>query len=127
MKDEIRGWLTFVAEDLKMAELALQEGIYNQACFHAEQCAEKSLKAMILSKGQMPPHTHKLTDLLSLLPKNFHKSKREEIVLLDRFYIPTRYPDALPGTLPEGLPTQKDAEQAIKIARGIFEEISKTV
>lgn len=102
MKEEIKGWLSFAAEDLKMAELTFKEGIYNQVCFHAEQCAEKNLKAMILSKGQMPPHTHKTVDLLSLFPKNFLRSIREEILLLDRFYIPTRYPDALPGSLPEG-------------------------
>jgi len=75
----------------------------------------------------MPPHTHKLTDLLSFLPKNFHKSKRKEIILLDRFYVPTRYPDALPGTLPEGLPTQKDAEQAIKIARQLSIEVKQAI
>ena len=28
----------------------------------------------------------------------------------DRFYIPTRYPDEIPGSLPEGLPNKKDAE-----------------
>ena len=31
---------------------------------------------------------------------------------LDRYYLPTRYPDALPGMAPEGLPTRQDAEEA---------------
>jgi len=36
---------------------------------------------------------------------------------LDRFYIPTRYPDALPGMLAEGLPGQQDAQEALDLAR----------
>ena len=29
-------------------------------CFHAEQCAEKSLKSLILALGQVPSRTHDL-------------------------------------------------------------------
>ena len=36
--------------------------------------------------------------------------------LLDRFYIPTRYPDALAGALPTGLPDGTDAEEALAVA-----------
>lgn len=34
----------------------------------------------------------------------------------DRFYIPTRYPDALPGAPPEGLPGKRDADEAYRTA-----------
>ena len=44
-----------------------------------------------------------------------------DIQLLDRFYIPTRYPDALPGALPDDLPTRQDAEQALATAQQVFE------
>jgi len=44
-----------------------------------------------------------------------------ELQLLDRFYIPTRYPDALPGILPEGLPDAQDAAQALDLARQTLE------
>jgi HEPN domain-containing protein len=47
--------------------------------------------------------------------------------LLDRFYIPTRYPDALPGTLPEGMPAQKDAEEALNLARETLEVIVRSL
>ena len=46
-------------------------------------------------------------------------------MLLDRFYIPTRYPDALPGSLPQGLPRQADAEQAPRVARQVFDAIAQ--
>ena len=38
MKEEVRRWINFASEDLRMAELALNEGIYNQVCFHSQQC-----------------------------------------------------------------------------------------
>ena len=38
----------------------------------------------------------------------------------ERFYIPTRYPDALPGALPEGLPGREDAEEALATARQVL-------
>ena len=34
-------------------------------------------------------------------------------IVLDRFYIPTRYPDALPGGLSEGAPRREDADEAL--------------
>jgi len=42
---------------------------------------------------------------------------------LDRFYIPTRYVDALPGILPTGEPTQEDAEEALRDAKAIVAAI----
>lgn len=129
MKDEAKNWIEFASEDLKMAELALKEKIYNQVCFHSEQCVEKIMKGLILSSGHPHPKSHKLADLLVVLPETPFDDLREEVLLLDRFYAPTRYPDALPGILPEGLPTAKDAEEAIEIARQVFdkgkEEIEK--
>ena len=38
MNGAIERWLVFAREDLCMAELALAEGIFNQVCFHAQQC-----------------------------------------------------------------------------------------
>ena len=122
MKDEVKTWIEFAGEDLRMAQLALQENIYNQVCFHSEQCVEKAIKGLILHQGHLYPHSHKLADLLNSLssPSPFD-DLREAILLLDRFYIPSRYPDALPGMLPQGLPTEKDAGEAIDIARQVLE------
>src|SRR5690348_490459 len=100
-------WLAFAREDLRMAELAYGDGIWNQVCFHAQQCVEKMLKALLADQGFPVPQVHRLSDLLSRLDTassaRLHAAE-EDIRALDRFYIPTRYPDALPGTLPGGLP-----------------------
>ncbi|MCD6472604.1 HEPN domain-containing protein [Candidatus Aerophobetes bacterium] len=125
MKEEINKWIKFSEEDLRMAELALKEKIYNQVCFHSQQCIEKALKGFINSKEQVCPKTHKLADLLSYLSPSPFDYLTDIIIPLDRFYIPTRYPDALPGTLPEGLPVEKDVKEAIEVARLVLEKAEK--
>jgi HEPN domain-containing protein len=110
-----------------MAELALVDGIFNQVCFHAQQCVEKSIKALLESQGQVPPRTHRMADLLRLLPPDLLRDLRADLLLLDRFYIPTRYPDALPGMLPLGAPSQADAEEALDVARSAWTQITQVL
>jgi len=43
-------WMEFARQDLLMAELALNEGIFNRVCFHSQQCVEKCIK--VLNKTQ---------------------------------------------------------------------------
>lgn len=116
-------WLEFARQDLQMAELALKDGIYNQVCFHSQQCVEKCIKGLIADIGKAPPRTHSIVDLLSLLPTEYLPRLREDLAQLDIFYIPTRYPDALPGSLAEGMPGKDDALDAVSAARACWEEI----
>ena len=44
----------------------------------------------------------------------------DEVRALDRFYIPTRYPDTLPGTLPEGLPGEEEARETLALVRRVM-------
>lgn len=110
-------WFQLADEDWLMARFALEEGIYNQTCFHAQQGLEKILKGLLHEKKKPIPKTHHLKELLSHCRKYFPKLApfEEECLLMDRYYIPTRYPDALPGSLPEGLPNLEDAKKALDI------------
>lgn len=45
--------------------------------------------------------------------------------LLTLFYAPSRYPDAIPGSLPEGYPGRNLAEDAVKAARQIFHQAAR--
>lgn len=120
MNEQTERWLAFAREDLRMAELAIAEAIWNQACFHAQQCVEKILKAWLVERGEMPPRTHKLADLVVLLGEARFAGFANEVQALDRFYIPTRYPDALPGTLPEGLPNEEEARETLALVRRVM-------
>jgi HEPN domain-containing protein len=116
-------WLEFAHQDLQIAELALNEGIYNQVCFHSQQCVEKCLKGLMADQGKTPPRTHAIVDLLRLLPLDCLEDLREELAEMDVYYIPTRYPDALPGSLAEGMPRKEDAEEAFASARACWQAI----
>ena len=116
-------WLGFARQDLRIAELAMSEGLYNQVCFHSEQCVEKVLKAWLAEKGKKIPRTHSMADLLILIPADALADMAEEILLLDRFYIATRYPDALPGSLEEGMPSKDEAQESLDLAKRILENI----
>ena len=61
-------WLGFARQDLRIAELAMTDGLYNQVCFHSQQSVEKVLKAWLAENGKRIPHTHSMADLLPLVP-----------------------------------------------------------
>lgn len=124
MQSDEQRWLNFAREDLRVAELALEEEIFNQVCFHCQQSAEKSLKGLLVRQGKTPPRTHSMADLLRLLDPNPFEDINVELLLLDRFYIPTRYPDALPGSLPDGMPNKKDATDTLTTARQLLERVA---
>ncbi|MDR3603332.1 MAG: HEPN domain-containing protein [Syntrophaceae bacterium] len=84
-----------------MADLAFKEGI-------------------LANQGKTPPRTHSIVDILGLLPPGYLPDLRDAMSQMDIYYIPTRYPDALPGSLTEGLPGKEEATEAIATARALL-------
>ena len=119
-------WLSFAKEDARIAELAIQDGLYNQVCFHAQQCVEKSIKAWLAGNNKSIPRAHSMADLLTLVGPKF-PFPPESLYFLDQYYIPTRYPDALPGSLPDGLPNQQDAQEALAMAIKVLQKIESAL
>lgn len=107
-------WVVFAGNDVQTAEVLLREGIWNQVCFHSQQAAEKYLKSLI--DPEIRPRSHKIAVLIPLCDPQLPPELKREMLLLDRFYIPARYPDALPGALEEALPGKSDAEGAFAAA-----------
>lgn len=122
-------WILLATEDNKMAELAYNARLYNQACFHSQQGAEKYLKAFLLEKDRTFPKIHSLTELLMLASLKDKRllSLKNDCLYLDQFYVPTRYPDAPLGSLPEGAPKKEDAKKAMRILTKIMKLINKTL
>jgi len=123
MSEARERWLAFAHEDLRVAEIALPEGLFNQVCFHSQQCVEKALKALLAQSAVSLPRTHAVSELINLLPSGWLSGLREKLAHLDAYYIPTRYPDALPGDLPEGLPGKGEAEEALGLAREVMRRV----
>jgi len=118
-KDTSRDWLYFAQSDLLAAERLFEEELYHLVCFHAHQAIEKIFKGMMRSKGKNIPKTHDIISLYNaILPLVGELPvSDDDMGFVNRFYIPTRYPDTFPGALPEGLPTKDDAGRALEIAR----------
>ena len=67
---------------------------YDAVCFHAQQVAEKYLKAFLQQRGLAPPRTHSLIELLELcLPVDAAmETLRDSLVRLERYAVSYRYP-----------------------------------
>lgn len=113
-------WLRWAREDLEWAERGLQNPdlVPRPACMHAQQAAEKALKAALIVSGVEYPHRHNLNALRNLLPDGWNvKTEFPELGRLSVWVIDARYP----GDLPE--PDRGDADQAVEQARGVVASI----
>lgn len=62
-------------------------------CFHSQQCAEKYLKAYLISLGVLFSRTHDLVVLLNLIPEeDAFPVRPEHIKSLNRYSVEARYP-----------------------------------
>ena len=89
-------WRQKAEEDWIVAEreLSLRPAAYSVVCFHAQQCAEKYLKASLLEGGKQFPHTHDLEYLAGLAFDLLLglKELTDEIRWLTQFAVEVRYP-----------------------------------
>ncbi len=88
-------WLAYARRDLAMARMALPEGgAYESLCFHAQQAAEKAIKAVYRSRGHGFRYTHDIDDLLDGLdPRGIDVPEAIwEAADLTRFAWEMRYP-----------------------------------
>jgi HEPN domain-containing protein len=86
-------WMLSARSDLAYAEMPPPEGArYEQGCFHAQQAAEKALKALLLSRDQEPPYVHNIQALLDLLSRGgFVVEQVQEAAALTGYAVLTRY------------------------------------
>lgn len=61
-------WMAHAESDLRMARLGAEDSavLREQVCFHAQQAAEKALKAILLSRNIEFPYTHDIKGLLKI-------------------------------------------------------------
>jgi HEPN domain-containing protein len=112
----VREWLGKAQNDLLTATHTLKLGRRcptDTVCFHAQQCAEKHLKALLVLRGIDFPKTHDLEVLAARL-RNGPKPalSPDELARLKRYATVTRYPGA------EAIPLA-EARRAVAAARRI--------
>ena len=64
--DLVRGWLRKAESGRIALNASLEAGALDAACFHAQQAAEKYLKAFLTHAGLDFPPTHNLSKLVEL-------------------------------------------------------------
>ena len=111
-------WFTTAEDDNDSAVILKENGKFAHSCFHAQQAGEKALKAVWYFADADPwGHSIKklIEDLNSVDLKLYQRleSYTRMGMVLDRFYIPTRYPNGLPDITPDVAFADEDAEKCI--------------
>lgn len=120
--DEARRWLSQAQYDLQAARVNEQNGIYAWACFLCQQSAEKALKAFLYAQGEGPVIGHssfRLAQECTGFDPEFATIERA-CKKLDGYYIPTRYPNGLPGGVPHEVYDEIDAAEALEAATSVL-------
>lgn len=114
-------WLRYAEEDLITAETLLKQPQVppRQACWFAQQSAEKALKAALIFLQIDFPRTHDLDTLRDLVPESWQlKTAHPDLSNLTRWVVEAQYPEDRQGA------TETDASEAIEQARAIWTSIS---
>ncbi|HPC93810.1 MAG TPA: HEPN domain-containing protein [Sedimentisphaerales bacterium] len=109
-------WLRYAASDLALARASgVPDVMLESPCCHAQQCAEKSLKAVPITYGVGIHRTHSIGLLLDLLgERTLVPPEVEEAAILTDYAVASRYPgDTEPIT-------QSDYEKAVHLAETVF-------
>ena len=125
---EAKRWLTTAEDDNDSAVILKENGKFAHSCFHAQQAGEKALKA-VWYFSDADPWGHSIKKLIEDL--NYVDSKLYQRLesytrmgmVLDRFYIPTRYPNGLPDITPDAAFTDEDADICISYSKKIIDEV----
>ena len=125
MANRYADWLKQAEADFKHGKNSLNSEDYEWSCFSFQQAAEKAIKALFLKSGR-DAWGHTLTILLGKLPETIQISEEtiECAKILDKHYIPTRYPNGFDEGAPTDFYTRKEAEEALRCG-GIIIEFCK--
>ena len=128
-KAEAIRWLTQAEEELKDAAYLTKAGRYYLSLFLCQQSAEKALKAFIYLKEEEPIFSHSVSVLLKLaasVDPDFESLRNAS--RLDDYYIPTRYPNGLPGEIPAKYYNDpEEVQRALAWSEGIIKLVREKV
>ena len=110
-------WVEKAEHDLTTASYTLRLRANcptDTVCFHAQQCVEKYLKALLVLNDVEFGRTHHISALLTLLPPSIRPDMTpEEQERFTEYAVTTRYPGDYDPI------TREEAKQAVQIARRV--------
>jgi len=118
---KVMQWLSLADEDLNLASHALGLGAkspYRLIAYHAQQCAEKYLKAFLVYHNVDFPYTHSIRVLLKLCSSLATWTQTlKDAEELSPYAITARYPGE------EQEVTEAEAKRAIELARKVRQQV----
>ena len=110
MKPVTQAWLIKAGEDLDaIRALRGNPQLTGVVAFHAQQCVEKSLKAVAEERAGTVPRVHDLRRLWEVVAEQFQEALDIDLLReLTDVYTDCRYPGDV-GSMPSGKPTETDA------------------
>ena len=114
-------WLRYAEEDLTTAETFLGHPHVppRQVCWHAQQAAEKALKAALIFLQIDFHRTHNLNDLRDMVPESWQlKTASPDLSNLTRWAVEARYPENMQEA------TEADASKAVEQACAVWTSVS---
>lgn len=111
-------WFRQAQRRLESARWAIKGAFYEDACFGAQQASELAVKALLERQGriELGHSVFQLLQSVGNVPPGILTAAR----VLDRYYIPTRYPDGFPSGAPMDFYDEPTAEEAVKHAEEIL-------
>lgn len=110
-------WLRYARSDLALARVQRPADVLlDTLCFHAQQAAEKSLKAVLLLQGIRFPYTHDIARLITLVSEAVVSWPEEldQASGLSEYAADARYPGSRESI------SEEDYRQALTIAEQVF-------
>lgn len=110
-------WIRRAKSDLALARLPIAgDLVLEDLCFHAQQAAEKSIKAILTAERISFPKTHNLYALFDLLPEGTQlPPENARVARLTEYAVSTRYPGA------EEPLTEEERHEALHLAESVLE------
>lgn len=120
-RDHALGLLSKAENDLVAARATIGTGrAFDMVCFHAQQAAEKTLKALLAAKDVVYPWTHNLGDLVQIVSRHYPAVNlaEEEILRLSPYAVELRYDEGL-------CPDLNEALSALQTAADLFQQAGR--
>ena len=116
-------WLQHAHSDLALARTTpLPPILFEDLCFHAQQAAEKAIKAILVAYDIPVPRTHNLRTLFDLLPAEVSVPVDiEEAAGLSDYAVARRYPGASEPVEAE------ECREAISMAEAVVDWAEKVI
>jgi HEPN domain-containing protein len=118
----VKGWLLKAFSDQTAIRASLQAGAFDAACFHAQQAAEKALKAFLMNAGSTFPFTHNLSKLVQACTEKdaAFAGLADTVEPLTPYAVELRY-DA--DFWPERLEAEQAASRADSVVRFVLSKL----